>query len=87
MGMPKDYEREKWVKLYKTPILGLERATLTGRIKDARIEIAARILKLRDVPGLHDAEIGAIDNAYRILRLLEGEEERCAAEEKRLALE
>lgn len=87
MGMPKDYDQEKWVKLYKTAILGLERAKLTGRIEDARIEIAARLVELRDVPGLHAAEINAIDNAHRILRLLEGEEVRYAAEEKRRAIE
>jgi hypothetical protein len=87
MGSSKDYDHEKWVKLYKTAILGLERAKLTGWIEDARIEIAARIVKLRDVPGLHTAEINAIDNAYRILRLLEGEEERYATEERRRAIE
>ena len=68
-------------------ILGLERAKLTGRIEDTRIEMAARIVKLRDVPGLHCEEISAIDKAHRILRLLESEEERLAAEQKRRALE
>jgi hypothetical protein len=85
--MPKDYDQEKWVNLYKMAILGLERAKLTGRIEDARCEIAARAEKLRDVPGLHAAEIHAIDNAHRVLRFLEGEEERYAAEEKRRAIE
>ncbi len=85
--MPKDYDHEKWVKRYKMAILGLERARLTGRIEDARSEIAARIEKLRDIPGLHTAEIHAIDNAQRMLRLLEGEEERYAAEERRRAIE
>jgi len=85
--LPKDYDNEKWVKLYKMAILGLERAKLTGRIEDARSEIAARIENLRDVPGLHTAEIHAIDNAHRMLRLLEGEEERYGAQEKRRAIE
>jgi hypothetical protein len=85
--LSKDYDHEKWVKLYKMAILGLERAKLTGRIDDARMEMAARIVKLRDVPGLHAAEISAIDNAYRLLRILESEEERYAAEEKRRTIE
>jgi hypothetical protein len=44
MGLSKDYDHEKWVKLYKVAILGLERAKLTGRIEDTRIEMAARIV-------------------------------------------
>jgi hypothetical protein len=67
--------------------MGARETKLTGRIDDARSEIAARIEKLRDVPGLHTAEIHAIDNAHRMLRLLEGEEERYAAEERRRAIE
>ena len=87
MGLSKDYDHEKWVRLYKMAILGLERAKLTGRIEDTRIEMAARIVKHRDVPGLHAEEISAIDKAHRILRLLESEEERLAAEQTRRALE
>ena len=85
--MPTDYDKEKWVEIYKKAILELEHAKMTGRIGDARIELAARIEKLRDVPGLHGAEIQAIDDAYRTLQRLEGEEERYAAEEKRRAIE
>jgi hypothetical protein len=67
--------------------LGLERAKLTGRIEDTRVEMAARIVKLRDVPGLRTEEISAIDKAHRILRLLESEEERLVAEQKRRAIQ
>jgi hypothetical protein len=87
MAVSKDYAHEKWSTLYKMAILGLERAKLTGRIEDARIEMAARIVKLRDVPGLHAQEISAIDKAHRILLLLESEEKRLAAEQKRRAIE
>ena len=87
LGTPKDYDQEKWVKLYKMAILGLERAKLAGRIDDALSEIATRIEKLRDLPGLHDAEIDAIDNAHRMLRLLESEEARFAADEKLRAID
>jgi hypothetical protein len=57
------------------------------RIEDARSEIAARIKKLRNVPGLHTAEIHAIDNAHRMLCILEDEDARYTAQEKRRALE
>jgi hypothetical protein len=87
MRLSKAYDHEKWVKLYKMAILGLEHAKQTGRIEDTQIEMAARIVKLRDVPGLHAVEISAIDKAHRILRLLESEEERLAAEQKRRAIE
>src|ERR1700730_12024352 len=79
--MPADYYQEKWVELYKKAILELEHAKMTGRIGDARTELAARVEQLREVPGLHAAEIQAIDDAYRTLQRLEGEEERYAAEE------
>ena len=36
---------------------------------------------------VHAAEIQAIDDAYRTLQRLEGEEERYSAEEKRRAIE
>ena len=85
--MSKDYDQEKWVKLYKMAILGLERAKLTDRIEDTRVEMAARIVKLRAVPGMHAEEISAIDKAPRMLLLLESEEQRFASEEKRRAIE
>jgi hypothetical protein len=82
-----DYDKEKWVVFYEKAIFELERAKITGRIGDTRIELAARIQKLRDVPDLHDAELHAINEAHRILLILEGEEEQYAAEEKSQAIE
>jgi len=87
MGLSKDYDHEKWVKFYKMAILGLERTKLRDRIEDTRVEMAARIVKLRDVPGMHAEEISAMDKAHRTLVLLESEEERFASEEKRRAIE
>ena len=87
MALSKDYDHENWVKLYKMAILGLERTRLRGRIEDTRVEMAARIVKLRDVPGMHAEEISAIDKAHRMLLLLESEEERFASEQKRRAIE
>src|ERR1700730_14144192 len=54
------------IHIVREAILGLEHAKQTGRIEDTRIEMAARIVKLRDVPGLHAEEISAIDKAHRI---------------------
>ena len=85
--MPTDYDKEKWVELYKMAILELEHAKITGRIGDVRSEIAARIEKLHDVPGLHAAELHAIDDAYRVLQFLECEEERYGEEQRRRAIE
>jgi hypothetical protein len=45
------YREERWVELYEKVIFEFEHAKMTGRIEDTRIEIAARIGKLRDVPG------------------------------------
>jgi len=45
--MPADYDQEKWVELYKKAILELEHAKMTGRIGDARTELAARVEQLR----------------------------------------
>jgi len=80
-----NYDKEKWVELYRTALLELEHAKMTGRIGDARTEIAARIEKLHDIPGLHDKERQAIEDALNSLRTLERQEERYAADERRIA--
>jgi hypothetical protein len=48
-----EYDKEKWVELYRAALLELEHAKMTGRIGDARTEIAVRIEKLHNIPGLH----------------------------------
>ena len=85
--MPPDYNKEKWVELYEKAIFELEHAKITGRIGDTRNELTARIENLRGIPGLHTAELHAIDEAHRMLRILEAEEGRYAAEEKSRAIE
>jgi hypothetical protein len=45
------------------------------------------LYKERGIPGLHAAELHAIDHAHGTLRFLEQEEERYAADEKRRAIE
>ena len=83
--MPDEHEREKWYSVYETAMVELEQAKIAGRIGDAREEITARIEKLRDIPGLHEREKQAIEDALNGLRMLEQEEERARADERRIA--
>ena len=55
-----DPDKELWVDLYRMAMMELENAKIAGRIGDARIEIAARLAKLRQIPGLHTVEKQAI---------------------------
>jgi hypothetical protein len=82
-----DYDQQKWFDLYTTAMLELERAAMTGRIGDARAEIALRLESLKQHPGLHKAEHQAIQDALSNLRVLEREEARLAAEDKRRLLQ
>jgi hypothetical protein len=66
-------------------MMELENAQIAGRIGDARIEIAARLEKLRDIPGLHTVETQAIDEALSGLRGLECTEERDPDNERQVA--
>jgi hypothetical protein len=80
-----DPDKEFWVDLYRMAMMELENAQVAGRIGDARIEIAARLEKLCDIPGLHTGETQAIDDALRGLRGLECTEERDADDEREMA--
>lgn len=80
-----DHEREDWYRIYASAMLELEQAKLAGRIGDARSEIAARIEKLKDIPGLHGTERQAIEDALNNLLTLEREDERAKADERRIA--
>jgi hypothetical protein len=71
-----DQDKELWVDLYRMAMMELENAKIAGRIGDARIEIAARLEKLREIPGLHTVEKQALDDALSALRSLERIEER-----------
>jgi hypothetical protein len=52
-------------------MIQLENAKVAGRIGDTRSEIAARLIKLHDIFGLHFVEQQAIDDALSGLRCLE----------------
>ena len=80
-----DPDKEFWVDLYRMAMMELENAKIAGRIGDARIEIAARLEKLREIPGLHTVEKQALDDALSALRSLERIEERDGDDERRIA--
>lgn len=82
-----DYPAEHWFDLYATAILELQRAAMNGHIDDARAEIATRLETLQQHPNLHQAELSAIQDALNNLRVLEQEEERLAAEDKKRILQ
>jgi len=79
--MPEHFDNEEWVRLYQTAMLELEPAKMRGRIDDAKTEIAARLEKLLDFPGLHKMEREAIEEALSGLRMLEREDEQGRADE------
>src|ERR1700687_3904104 len=80
-----DPDKELWVDVYRMAMMELEKAKIAGRIGDARTEIAARLEKLRDIPGLHTAETRAIDDALSGLHGLECTEKRDADNEREIA--
>ena len=82
-----NYRQESWLALYNAALVELEHAALYGRIKDARIEIVARVEKLQTMPGLHAEEHHAIADALSSLRFLEQEEGRADAAKQRRALD
>ncbi len=82
-----DYNQQKWFDLYRTALLELKRAAMTERIGDARGEIATRLETLKLHPALYRHEYQAIQDALNNLRVLEREEERMAADDKRQLLQ
>jgi hypothetical protein len=81
-----DYDQQQWFDLYTRALLELEHAAVTGRIGEARAEMALRLETLKLHPGLHRSEHHAIEDALSNLRSLEQQEARFAAaeDEKRL---
>lgn len=82
-----DHSQQKWFDLYTTAMLELKRAAMTGRIGDARAEIAARLATLQQHPNLDGTEYAAIQDALNNLLSLEREEERLAADDKKRILQ
>jgi hypothetical protein len=73
-----NYDKAKWFQLFSHAMLELEHALMAGRIMDARSEILRRLELLRGMPGLHEPERQAIQDALSGLRSLEREEVRFA---------
>jgi hypothetical protein len=71
-----DYDQSQWYRLYARAMVEREHALMAGRILDARSEILTRLEMLRDMPGLHEPERQAIQDALGALRSLEREEVR-----------
>ena len=82
-----DYEDENWVALYRSAIVELEHVKMSGRIEAARTAIVARVQKLHDMPGLHSDERMAIADALSGLHVLQDEEDRYNADQKRQVVE
>ena len=82
------YEKKDWFQLYQEAVLELEHVKMMGRIRDARAGITARVQALASLPGLHQDENHAMQEALSVLKTLEWEEERFNEKErKRLAAE
>jgi hypothetical protein len=82
-----DYNGENWLACYQAALVELEQAKMSGRIKEARTAIVARVEQLQTMPGLHGDERQAIADALSSLRYLEQEEERHDAAIHRRAVE
>jgi hypothetical protein len=82
-----DYDKEKWIEIYKQALVELNHAKMRGRIGDARSEIIARVEQLKSKPDLHAREDQAIDDALTALKFLEREEDRYDENQRRKALD
>jgi hypothetical protein len=81
------FRNESWVGLYRSAMLELEHAKMTGRIYAARTEIVSRLEKLHGMPGLHKEERQAIEDALSGLRVLTAEDARYHVAEKQRVLD
>jgi hypothetical protein len=82
-----NFQDESWLDLYRSALVELENAKMTGRIQAARTEIVARLEKLETMPRLHAEERMAISDALSGLRVLEHEQARHDAEERQRILD
>jgi len=85
MSTMSDIPEEKWIELYTSAMLELKHSLMAGRILEARTEIAARIEKLRGMPGHHERELQALADALHNLRTLERIEQQSDGEQQREA--
>jgi hypothetical protein len=70
---------QRWVVLYQLALLELDPNQMATRLFDARHEIFDRVEELRDLPGPHDRENQAIQDALIHMRSLHKEQQAWAA--------
>lgn len=77
-GLPwlmENYDNEEWFSLYKLALVELEDSKLSESIGAARQAILVRIDSIHALSGHHPEELHAIEDALRVLNLLQ--QERC----------
>jgi hypothetical protein len=73
----------RWVVLYQLALLEMDPNKMATRLLDARHEIFNRAEELRDLPGPHDTENQAIQEALNNMRSLHKEQQEWAAQARR----
>jgi len=76
-------QAQRWVVLYQLALLEMDPSTMATRLLDARHEIFNRVEELRDLPGPHDTENQAIQDALNNMRSLHKEQQERAAQARR----
>jgi hypothetical protein len=82
-----EHSHDKWIEIYEKALTELEHARMRGRIGDSRSEIMARVEELKALPGLHEREGRAIEDALHALKFLEREEDQYDENQRRQAIE
>jgi hypothetical protein len=70
---------QKWVELYQLALLEIDPSKMAAWLLDARNEIFNRAEELRDLPGPHETESQAIQEALTTMRSLHKEQQQWAA--------
>ena len=70
---------QRWIALYQLALLEPDPSKMASRLLDARHEIFNRAEELRDLPGPHETESQAIQDALNHMRSLHKEQQEWAA--------
>jgi hypothetical protein len=74
---------QRWTVLYQLALLEQDPNKMAGRLLDARHEIFNRVEELRELPGHHDTENQAIQDAVNNMRSLHKEQQEWATNQAR----
>jgi hypothetical protein len=77
------YNDENWMETYQKALTGLEQVKMRGHIGATPDELLARIERLKSLPGLHEVERLAINDALHALRFLEQLEDKYDEDQRR----